>query len=275
MSGLADADGTSDPCRCPKGSPCPCLCAWPLSYAHVHAHLRAPLACMPCEPLPVLLPWYQQFKTSSLADPSRQKEEQELIYEMNHMALRARGKQWVADPPIPLPLFKPLPPPRGGANPWDLDADYLGGGGSWEGRWGVREGRFEGGGGAGGAMGGSGRGDLRGGREGRWGGRGGGGFTCPQGQALVNHRLPYPPLALPQKLRPRTPPPGGCPHSGLSVAGTQDVFGCWRSPRRADGTLQGPRMQGHFRWVMSRHATSVWQGNWLSVAAGPVSRATQ
>ena len=49
---------------------------------------------------------------------------------------------------------------------------FLGGGG------GVREGRLRVGGCPGGAT-------------------GGGGGTCPQGQALVNHRLLLPPLALP------------------------------------------------------------------------------
>ena len=57
----------------------------------------------------------------------------------------------------------------------------LGGGGAWEG--------------------GSGRADG-GSRRGFWGGVGGSkwgdmGVTCPQGQALVNHRVPLPPLARP------------------------------------------------------------------------------
>ena len=32
------------------------------------------------------------------------------------------------------------------------------------------------------------------------GGGGLGGITCPQGYALVNHRLPFPPLALPRTI---------------------------------------------------------------------------
>ena len=53
-------------------------------------------------------------------------------------------------------------------------------GGAMGGGVGVWEGQLGGGGGPGGAFGG-----------------GGGGGACPQGQALVNHRLPLPPLAFP------------------------------------------------------------------------------
>ena len=80
--------------------------------------------------------------------------------------------------------------PRGGAtNCWPKAPLGWGGGGggAWEGRWG--------GGGLGGfCPGGGGPGGLVGGGGSRWGNLGG---TCPQGQALVHHRLPLPPLALP------------------------------------------------------------------------------
>ena len=58
----------------------------------------------------------------------------------------------------------------------------------WEGQWG--------GGGGGSRRGFRGRGSRRVGLGGgsRWGNLGG---TCPQGQVLVNHKLPLPPLALP------------------------------------------------------------------------------
>ena len=114
---------------------------------------------------------------------------------------------------LPVPLLSDELPARGGGDSSGLDANYppptnrwpeapLGGGGGGLGR-GVLGGAM-GGGGPGGAI---------------WDGAGG---TCPQGQALVNHRLPLPSLALPLTIHPPPvlphpredgpPPPPGEPH---------------------------------------------------------------
>ena len=83
----------------------------------------------------------------------------------------------------------------------------------------------------GGAAGGEGLGGaFAGGGGGSWWGdsgwRGEGG-TCPQGQALVNHRLPLPPLTLPLTI------------PGLNI-GTE-LVGKGTSPSRHFVTLDGPK----------------------------------